>query len=124
MTVDNEISEFLKRYNRATHIGDVDTLKTCFDENCVVDGYCADVRWRVTLAEYFALIEEYPSNEAQGLEDSTEVLSVDQTGRSAIVKVRETSTPMQYTDYLSLIRLESGWVVTHKAYYSKQPPPV
>jgi hypothetical protein len=47
----------------------------------------------------------------------SEVLSVDVTADTAVVKVMDDYLGMRFTDTLSLLKLERGWVVVNKLFH-------
>ena len=55
--------------------------------------------------------------EAPGTPYSAEILSVDQTGDVAVVKVRDACFGTLFTDYLTLIRHDGRWQIAMKAFF-------
>lgn len=53
----------------------------------------------------------------EGSQATWEIEALDVTGDSAAVKVLDDYLDMRFTDYLSLLRTDAGWVIVNKLYY-------
>lgn len=51
------------------------------------------------------------------------LVSIDITGDIAVVKVTNTCFGDDYTDYLTLIKTDGRWQITHKAWFTHPKPP-
>ena len=49
-------------------------------------------------------------------DDATEIAGIDSTGDAAIVKTVLRFPKFQFTDYLSLLKLDGAWIIVNKIY--------
>ena len=48
-----------------------------------------------------------------------EIVAIDVTGDIAMVKLVDDYLGSRFTDYLTMLKHEGGWVIVHKAYYER-----
>jgi hypothetical protein len=70
-------------------------------------------RWQGT--DYIANIQLGKINNRMG-----KIISIDITDNAAVVKATVTTDKTLFTDYLLLLKLESGWKVTNKIFTGKK----
>ncbi len=51
---------------------------------------------------------------------SLKILSVDSTEYAATIKLKLTFTTMEFTDYLSLLKIDGTWIIVGKIYHFKE----
>src|SRR5207248_8244637 len=74
---------------------------------------------QLTQEEWYKGFAKVAGKEEQG---DLKIVSTDVTGNAASVKVLETYPTSTYTDYLSLLKLSSGWKIVNKIYVAQKRP--
>ncbi|MFJ4142505.1 nuclear transport factor 2 family protein [Pseudomonas sp. NPDC089734] len=92
-------------------------LRRTFHPDCrIVGHYNGALEW-LSLDDFIDAIKtEGPASE--GYSPFWEIQNLDITGDSAAVKVRDHYIGLQFTDYLSLLKVYADWVIVHKLYYA------
>jgi Putative lumazine-binding len=97
--------------------GDTDKLGQVFHEvshlYSVSDGGVADL----PREKWFEFVKGRASAKSKGLKRTDRIVSVDFSGpETAFVKLECSIHPRYFTDYLTLLKLNSGWKVVSKTY--------
>lgn len=66
----------------------------------------------LTQLEWYERVRQTPDRE----KPSATILHIDRAGNAAIAKTRMTFSNGQFTDYLSLLKIEGRWVIVNKIY--------
>ena len=91
-------------------------LRQAFHPACRIIGhYHGDLEW-LSLDDFVAAIKaEGPA--PSDTKPFWEIQSVDVTGDAAAVKIIDDYMGMRFTDYLSLLQIDGGWVIINKLYF-------
>jgi hypothetical protein len=97
--------------------GDTDKLGQAFHEvshlYSVSDGGVADL----PREKWFEFVKGRASAKSKGLKRTDRIVSIDFSGpETAFVKLECSIHPRYFTDYLTLLKLNSGWKVVSKTY--------
>jgi hypothetical protein len=113
-----ELETLVQGYFDGLHDGDVEKLGKIFHEEShlfsVTDGKLNDL----SRTQWFALIKSRPSARTQGLPRHDWIVSIDHSGpTTAFAKVHCAIPPRFFIDYLTLVKLGSGWRVISKTFH-------
>jgi len=107
-----EITSVIQKYFDGTSKGQPELVKQAFAKSLelqYVDKKGQLARWLGT--EYIANIKPGKIKSRRG-----KIISIDITGNAAVVKATVTTTTTLFTDYLLLLKVDSGWQVTNKIF--------
>jgi len=110
------ITNVIQKYFDGTSKGQPELVKQAFTNSLELQyvGKKGELkRWLGT--EYIAKIKLGKLNNRIG-----KIISIDITDNAAVVKATVTTDKTLFTDYLLLLKLESGWKVTNKTFTSKK----
>jgi hypothetical protein len=106
------VTSVVQKYFDGTSKGQPELVKQAFAESLelqYVDNKGQLKRWLGT--EYIANIKPGEIKNRVG-----KIISIDITGNAAVVKATVTTDKTLFTDYLLLLKLDSGWQVTNKIF--------
>jgi hypothetical protein len=111
------VEKVIRTYLDGLYEGDTEKLGQAFHEvshlYSVSDGGVADL----PRAKWFEMVKGRPSPKAKGLRRTDRIVSIDFSGpEAAFVKVECSIHPRYFTDYLTLLKLDSGWKVVSKTF--------
>lgn len=110
------IREVVRDYVEGMVFADEARLRRAFHPDCKVIGhYQGDLEW-MGLDDFVAAVLAGGAAE-EGSQATWEIKALDVTGDSAAVQVLDDYLDMHFTDYLSLLRTDAGWVIVNKLYY-------
>jgi hypothetical protein len=97
---------------------DVASLKASFDPEAKLffvkkDGSLG----QLSQEQWYKGFEKSAGKEEAG---SLSIVSIDVSGNSASVKVREDYPDSIYTDYVALLKLSSGWRIVNKVFFAER----
>jgi hypothetical protein len=103
--------------------GKPDALQSVFEEGARFQGVRDGSQVRRGLGEFLAMVAEGPSTGATSPDDLCVVEFIDVTGAMAVLKVRDTFRGRTYVDYLTAVRLPTGWRIVNKAFITVDGQP-
>ena len=118
MTDKEAITKTLETYFDALHEGDVGKVRAVFHSAAHLysgtDGNFVDM----PLENYVNLISGRPSPKSQSAPRTGTVVLMDQSGpNSALAKVTLSVGSRNFTDYVTLLRVDGEWKIIAKAYH-------
>lgn len=120
-TDDQDIRAVVTLYLDGILWGDADKLRRAFDAKANATGHFGGRLWNDARETF---IPDWVA--APPLADGTPYQSVidmiDRAGDIAVVKVTSRYFDDDYTDYLTLLRDEGAWQITHKAWFAHPVP--
>ena len=112
------VKKTVQLYFDGLHKSDISLLKQAFHPASTISGYGGDGTLTIlSLDQFLSFVETIPSPEANGVEYDMEILSVDQTGNTAAIKVRDFYMGCDFTDYLHLIEIGNEWLIVGKVFH-------
>ena len=120
MTTDRQqIEDVLQAYLDGLYEADTRKIAGVFHECChlfsVNDGQFADQ----TRDAWLDRIEQRSSGKDSGLERKDWIVTIDQSSpATAFAKVQCQLPPRYFTDYLTLVKVNTGWKVVSKAFHT------
>jgi Putative lumazine-binding len=111
---DDEIRAVARSYVEGMISADESALRAAFHPSAsIIGNYQGAVEWLPVdgfIAEVLAVGASAPA------EDAWEFVSLDITGDAAVAKTRCAYAGAQFTDYLSLLKIEGRWKIVAKLY--------
>lgn len=108
------IEETVRHYFRGDVERDVERLKKAFHPHAELLTAGEEGELEILTQEaWHESVEATPDRERP----EPELLSVDIHGKAALAKTRLTFSDGRFTDYLSLLKLDGGWVIVNKIYH-------
>ncbi|WP_119302552.1 nuclear transport factor 2 family protein [Dongia deserti] len=91
-------------------------LRRAFHPKCLIVGHFRD---RLEYDPLDAFIEACKKEGSipPGTPYFAEMLSIDVTGDTAVVKLTDDYLGVRFTDYLTMVKTEGRWVIVNKAFY-------
>jgi hypothetical protein len=111
------VNATVQDYFEGMHHHDMSRLRKAFHPATCLTGHFRGPFVHLTLAQWLQSMDGKPSPASKGDLFDMQVLSVDLTGEVGIVKVLDVYRGMRYTDYLSVARVDSRWVIVNKTFH-------
>jgi protease I len=111
------ITLVVHNYFDGMHLGDPALLEKCFHKDAYLIGFYHGEYMRETAAEWIAVVRTSPKPMESGAPFDMEIVSIDISGPTALVKVTALLDGLMFTDYLTLMQMPEGWQIVHKTYY-------
>lgn len=107
-----EIHAIIRDYFDGLYEGDVEKLRSIFDEKASLQapGY------RRTRDEWLSLVAERSVPKAEGFGYDFALLSLEVVGDQAMAKVSAPLPAANYVDFLSLLKEEGAWKIVNKMF--------
>ena len=114
------IQQTVQHYFDGMMYGDGDKLRRALHADAFIIGhYDGELSWMSR--DEFANFCETESTLAEGEPYEARVESIDISGDTAVAKVVNRELGVWYTDYLSLLALNSHWQIVNKIYFAHPP---
>lgn len=116
MSDKTEIAAVVESYFRGTYEGDAALLKQIFHPNVRITGsfngeYCD---W--SLDEFLARVTAKPTALEKNEKYDKNIVSIDCTNHAAMVKARVGVGNLNFTDYITLLKIQDKWVIRSKSF--------
>ncbi len=111
------IQKTVQYYFDGHYHSDVEKLKKAFHPNSQVIGYWNGSLSFQSLDGYLEFVKATPAPSESGEEPDWKIVSIDVTANEAVAKVANLYLGLQFTDYLSLLKVDGNWVIVNKMYY-------
>ena len=112
----SEIMRTMELYFEAAYTGNTTQLRSIFDSAAHIIGYDHGTFTRQTLDEWMLEIQGLPKPSEQGEPFDMKVVTVDASDTVALVKTSELYMGLRFNDFMTLVKFEDGWKITHKAF--------
>jgi hypothetical protein len=107
----------IDNYFHGLYHGDNEKLRGAFHQNARLHGYRNGTYTDISLDQWLERVSARPIPAKSGERFDMTIESIDLTGAVGVVKVRDFYTGLQFTDYLSMIKIERGWVIMNKLFH-------
>ena len=111
------IRQTVERYLHGLKFNDVESLKSAFHPDARLFFVKKDGSLGTLTQEQW--YKGFASSAGKEEEGTLSIVSLDIAGKAASVKVREEYPKSIYTDYVSLLRLASGWQIVNKVFVAE-----
>ncbi|MEH0842454.1 nuclear transport factor 2 family protein [Micromonospora sp. CPCC 205711] len=114
----DEIERALAVYFDGLHHGDVSRLAKVFHPAAVYATATEGTLTRLTMDEYFPIVDARPSPASRGEERRDSIASIHLAGPvTALAVVTLAMGPKRFTDLLTMIRLDDRWQIISKVFH-------
>ena len=111
------IQQTIQLYFNGLYYSDAEKIKNAFHETSQVIGYFDGNLTIMSLDQFVDIVKGTPPPSENGEVYDMKIVSIDITGNTALVKVEDLYLGFRFTDYLSLLKIESNWHIVNKVYY-------
>ena len=108
------IQKTVQYYFDGLYHSDVEKLKKAFHPNSQVIGYFDGSLTFDSLDGFLEFVKATPAPSESGEEYDMKIVSIDVTANEAVAKVADLYLGLQFTDYLSLLKVDGNWVINSK----------
>ncbi|MBW2179826.1 MAG: nuclear transport factor 2 family protein [Deltaproteobacteria bacterium] len=116
------IQETIQNYFDGMYHSDTSRLEKAFHPDAHLIGHYKGNLANIPLQAWLGMIKKTPAPAENGEEYDMKIVSMDITGSAASVKVEDLYTGLKFTDYLSLMKIDTQWVIVHKTFYHEPLP--
>ncbi len=110
------IRNVITLYFTGTYHGNAEELKRAFHPDARIVGSINDTIQDWTLNEFIARVTSKPTATEKNEKFDKEILFIDITNTTAIVKTRVFAAGYTFTDYITLLKIADGWVIRFKSF--------
>jgi protease I len=110
------ITQLVHQYFDGMHLGSPELLSPCFHKDAYLIGLYHGAYMRETAAEWIDVVRTSPKPAEAGAPFDMEIVSIDVSGPTAVVKITALLEGLLFTDYLTLMQMPVGWQIVHKTY--------
>lgn len=113
-TEERAIRQTIQRYFDGDRDRRIEPLQEAFhpEARLLTAGAAGELR-AMTQPQWYERIRQSPDRERP----EAEILSIDRAGNAAVAKTRMIFSNGQFTDFLSLLKLEGRWLIVNKIYH-------
>jgi hypothetical protein len=111
-----EIKKVIEDYFSASHFGDMKKLAEIFHPDCRISGVINNEYVDWSLKEFFARIEISCKENPPSKTYNKKIILLDASTHVAVVKAAVEIGPLNFTDYISLVKLNGKWVIRNKVF--------
>lgn len=111
------ITNTVRDYVEGMVFNDEAKLRRAFHAKAAIIGHFVGGRFEWLSLDQFAEAIKGPGPAPAGSEAVWDVISVDISGDSAVVKINDEFAGLRFTDTLSLLKIEGAWRIVNKIYY-------
>ena len=108
------------RYYNALYTCDGDVVKDVFDPSAHVRGYYEGELINQNIPQYLKLLAALSSPEMIDEQVNAQIVSISLEGNTAVVKVTYYFESLDYTDFLSLLKINGQWQIVQKLFHHEQ----
>ncbi len=119
ISIDNDtqqIKETISLYFNGTYHGDSSQLKRAFHPDAHITGSLNDQICDWSLTDFITRVTVKPTSADKGEKFDKVILFIDKTNNAAMVKARAVVGDVIFTDYITLLKINSRWVIRNKSF--------
>ena len=110
------IEQLISNYFNGIYKGDVNLLRSCFQEGMVLYGDIEGSEYVKGVEEYLEGVKTRKSPEELQESFEMKIIGVDILGKIAIAKLHLPMLGYNYYDYVSLTKMEGAWKIVNKVF--------
>lgn len=103
-------------YFKGTYQGDAAQLKRAFHPEARITGIINGQLCDWTLTEFITRVTATPTAENKKEPYNKEILFIDKTDNTAMVKACVLVGGLKFTDYITLLKINANWLIRHKSF--------
>lgn len=111
-----QVTELAQAYFDGLHRGEADKLETAFHKDAHIIGWRDGGLVNLTKTDFVNLVRERPKPSETGEAYDMKISGLDLSDTAGLLKVEVLYMGYRFTDFLSLLKTESGWVITNKTF--------
>ena len=111
------IQQTVQYYFDGLYHSNIEKLKIAFHPNAQVIGHFQGNLVFNSLEQFLEFVKSTPAPSESGEEYDMKIVSIDVTGDVSVAKVADLYLGLRFTDYLSLLKIDSGWVIVNKVFH-------
>lgn len=113
---EKNIIETVKLYFTGTYYGDKNQLQQAFHPDAHITGSINGELCDWTLDDFIARVTSTPTPADKNEKYNKEIIFLDITGNTAMVKAHVVVGAYNFTDYMCLLKIAGQWVIRHKSF--------
>lgn len=113
----NAITATVRDYVEGMVFNDDAKLRRAFDAKASIIGHFVGGKFEWLSLDQFIAAVKGPGPAPAGSEPVWDVVTLDITGDTAVVKITDEFAGLRFTDTLSLLKREGNWQIVNKIYY-------
>ena len=106
----------VESYFHGLYHSDTETLKSIFDPNAIIVGFYEGEHIRHSLAKYLQFVGGVSAPSQIDEDYDMEIISIDQKGPIATVRVRLLYEALYHNEFLSFKKNKDHWLIVHKLF--------
>ena len=111
-----EIGQTVQYYFDGLYNCDTTLLRKAFHPEACLFGYMKGQYLYLPLAKWLEIVEGRPSPAKSGEKYDMEIISIDVTRETGVVKVADLVNGLRFTDYLAVVKDGGRWVIVNKIF--------
>ncbi|WP_196889366.1 nuclear transport factor 2 family protein [Aureivirga sp. CE67] len=112
----NKIETLISSYFQGIYEGNISELEKCFTTNTQILGDIKGVSYQKTITEYLEGVKNRKSPKELNEVFNMKIISIEILGEIAMVKAQVPMLGYNYFDFLSLLKKDNTWKITHKIF--------
>jgi hypothetical protein len=111
-----EIRKIVNLYFKGTYEGNADVVRQAFHPDAHITGILQGQYYDWTLNDFVARITQIPTPTSKNEVYNKEIITIDHQHDAAIVKARVAVGNFIFTDYITLLKINSQWTIRNKSF--------
>ena len=111
-----QVTELAQAYFDGLHRGEADKLEIAFQDDARVIGWRDGNFTNLSKSEFISLVRERPKPSETGEEYDMKIVGLDLSDTAGMLKVELLYMGYRFTDFLSVLKTDKGWVITNKTF--------
>lgn len=117
-TSEEEVREALQLYFDGLYYSDTSLLRKVFHPQAIYATATEGSLTRLTMDEYFPIVDARPAPASRGEERRDRIISVEFAGPvTALARLEITMGPKQFIDLIALVHLDGRWQIISKVFH-------
>jgi Putative lumazine-binding len=113
------VNDYFEGFKKA----DFDQLRRAFHPECRVFSAGKGKVSVFSQEDWYGALDRMPPEIMERLDPKSKILSIDVSGSAAVVKTNIRFPEVNYTDFLSMLKVDGKWIIVNKTYDTKQNVP-
>ena len=119
MNEEDQIKKVIEDYFYGTYSGDEKTIRQAFHSDVKILGIIKGNLFNWSLSDFLARVTEKPTAKEKDEKLDKKIIMIDITGNSAMVKAEVFAGGLNFTDYITLLKVDGKWSIRFKSFYAE-----